>query len=86
MDTAGVASMNLPINYYYENQHMTKELGGDQDEHSVINWLMTLNYKKILQMRWMTESIGKAKLWMSDCGQSDDDDDDDDDDCDDDEN
>ena len=35
----------------------------------------------------MTESIGKAKLWMSDCGQSDDDDDDyDDDDVDDDEN
>ena len=23
--------------------------------------------KKISQMRWMTESIGKAKLWMSDC-------------------
>ena len=31
----------------------------------------------------MTESIGKAKLWMSDCSQSDDDDDNDDDDNDD---
>ena len=28
----------------------------------------------------MKESIGKANLWMSDCGRSDDDDDDDDDD------
>ena len=28
----------------------------------------------------MKESIGKANLWMSDCGWSDDDDDDDDDD------
>ena len=46
MDTAGLAGMNLPINYYYENQHMAKELRGDQDEHSLINWLMTLNYKK----------------------------------------
>ena len=27
----------------------------------------------------MKESIGKANLWMSDCGRSDDDDDDDDD-------
>ena len=35
-------------------------------------------------MRWMKESIGKANLWMSDCGWSDDDDDDDNDDDDDD--
>ena len=34
-----------------------------------ITRLMTLNYrKKISQMQWMTESIGKAKLWMSGCG------------------
>ena len=73
VDTAGVARMNLPINYYYGNKHMAKELGGDQDKNSLINCLMTWNCKKkILQMQWMTESIGKAKLWI-DCGQSDDD-------------
>ena len=50
--TTTIARMNLPINYYYGNQHMAKELGAYQDEHSLINWLMTLNYrKKILQMR-----------------------------------
>ena len=42
----------LAHHYYYGNQHMAKELGAYQDEHSLINWLMTLNYrKKILQMR-----------------------------------
>ena len=67
--TAGKARKNLPTSYYYGNQHMAKELVGDQDEHSLINWLMTLNYRKeILQMRWVTKSIGKAKLWMSNCG------------------
>ena len=67
--TAGEARMNLLTSYYNGNQHMAKELAGDQNEHSLINWLMTLNYRnKISQMRWMTESIGKAKLWLSDCG------------------
>ena len=57
--TAGEARMNLPTSYYYGNEHMAKELVGDQREHSLINWLMTLNYrKKISQMRWMT---GKMK-------------------------
>ena len=38
--------------YYYGNQHMAKELVGDQDKHSLINWLMTANYrKKISQMQ-----------------------------------
>ena len=50
--TAGEARMNLPISYYYENQHKAKELVGDEDEHSLINWLMTMNYrKKISQMQ-----------------------------------
>ena len=62
VDTAGVASMNLPINYYNENQHMTKELGGDQDEHSVINWLMTLNYKKMDDREYWKSKV--VDVWL----------------------
>ena len=69
------SKVNLPTNYYYGNQHMAKDLRGDQDKHSLINWLMTVNYRrKIFEMWWMIDSIEKAKLWMCDCGRSNDDD------------
>ena len=36
---AGKARKSLPTSYYYGNQQMAKELVGDQDRHSLINWL-----------------------------------------------